>query len=106
VLSELDMMVGKILCYLYLSPERLAKKYLHQQELYDELMALADEAKLLKLVNNRSPVRFGSPKITGKSAFLPEPPASSGHGLVYGPRQQQVSYYRVCVPLRRGCALW
>ena len=25
VLSELDMMVGKILCYLYLSPERLAK---------------------------------------------------------------------------------
>ncbi|WP_255964795.1 chromosome partition protein MukE, partial [Klebsiella pneumoniae] len=25
VLSELDMMVGKILCYLYLSPERLAE---------------------------------------------------------------------------------
>lgn len=26
VLSELDMMVGKILCYLYLSPERLANE--------------------------------------------------------------------------------
>lgn len=24
VLSELDMMLGKVLCYLYLSPERLA----------------------------------------------------------------------------------
>ena len=55
VLSELDMMVGKILCYLYLSPERLANEGIFtQQELYDELMALADETKLLKLVNNRS----------------------------------------------------
>lgn len=26
VLSELDMMVGKILCYLYLSPERLGER--------------------------------------------------------------------------------
>lgn len=55
VLSELDMMVGKILCYLYLSPERLANEGIFtQQELYDELLALADESKLLKLVNNRS----------------------------------------------------
>lgn len=55
VLSELDMMVGKILCYLYLSPERLANEGIFtQQELYDELLALTDEAKLLKLVNNRS----------------------------------------------------
>jgi chromosome partition protein MukE len=55
VLSELDMMVGKILCYLYLSPERLANEGIFtQQELYDELLTLADEAKLLKLVNNRS----------------------------------------------------
>lgn len=55
VLSELDMMVGKILCYLYLSPERLANEGIFtQQELYDELLSLADENKLLKLVNQRS----------------------------------------------------
>jgi chromosome partition protein MukE len=55
VLSELDMMVGKILCYLYLSPERLAHEGIFtQQELYDELLTLADENKLLKYVNQRS----------------------------------------------------
>ncbi|EHD21887.1 MULTISPECIES: chromosome partition protein MukE [Brenneria] len=55
VLSELDMMVGKILCYLYLSPERLAHEGIFsQQELYEELLSLADENKLLKLVNQRS----------------------------------------------------
>lgn len=55
VLSELDMMVGKILCYLYLSPERLAHEGIFsQEELYDELLSLADENKLLKFVNQRS----------------------------------------------------
>lgn len=55
VLSELDMMVGKILCYLYLSPERLANEGIFtQQELYDELLSLADETKLMKFVNQRS----------------------------------------------------
>jgi len=55
VLSELDMLVGKVLCYLYLSPERLANEGIFsQQELHDELMSLADENKLLKLVNQRS----------------------------------------------------
>ena len=55
VLSELDMMVGKILCYLYLRPERLAHEGIFtQQELYDELLSLADESKLLKYVNQRS----------------------------------------------------
>lgn len=55
VLSELDMMVGKILCYLYLSPERLAQEGIFtQQDLYEELLGLADESKLLKLVNQRS----------------------------------------------------
>lgn len=55
VLSELDMLTGKILCYLYLSPERLANEGIFtQQELYDELLSLADENRLLKLVNNRS----------------------------------------------------
>ena len=49
------MLVGKILCYLYLSPERLANEGIFsQQELYDELLSLADEGKLLKLVNQRS----------------------------------------------------
>lgn len=49
------MMVGKILCYLYLSPERLAHEGIFsQQELYEELLSLADESKLLKLVNQRS----------------------------------------------------
>lgn len=55
VLSELDMLVGKVLCYLYLSPERLAHEGIFTlQELYEELMSLADESKLLKLVNQRS----------------------------------------------------
>lgn len=55
VLSELDMMVGKILCYLYLSPERLANQGIFtSQELFEELLSLADENKLLKFVNQRS----------------------------------------------------
>ena len=49
------MLVGKILCYLYLSPERPANEGIFsQQELYDELLSPADEGKLLKLVNQRS----------------------------------------------------
>ncbi|WP_159564551.1 chromosome partition protein MukE [Budvicia diplopodorum] len=55
VLAELDMMVGKILCYLYLSPERLAQEGIFSgQELYEELISLTDESKLLKYVNQRS----------------------------------------------------
>ncbi|MGL5006426.1 MAG: chromosome partition protein MukE [Plesiomonas sp.] len=55
VLSALDMLVGKVLCYLYLSPERLAQEGIFTvADLHDELMNLADESKLLKLVNNRS----------------------------------------------------
>ncbi len=55
VLSGLDMMVGKILCYLYLSPERLAHEGIFSyQELYEELLSLADESKLLKFVSQRS----------------------------------------------------
>lgn len=55
VLSELDMMVGKILCYLYLSPERLSNQGIFTaQELFEELFSLADESKLLKFVNQRS----------------------------------------------------
>jgi chromosome partition protein MukE len=55
VLSELDMLVGKVLCYLYLSPERLAHEGIFtQQELFDELLNLADEKKLLKLISLRA----------------------------------------------------
>ncbi|ABR74763.1 condensin subunit E [Actinobacillus succinogenes] len=55
VLSELEMLVGKVLCYLYLSPERLAQQGIFTvQEVYDELLNLADEAKLLKAVNLRA----------------------------------------------------
>ncbi|MEI9699001.1 chromosome partition protein MukE [Moellerella wisconsensis] len=55
VLSELDMMVGKILCYLYLSPERLANQGIFtSQELFEEVISLADENKLLKFINQRS----------------------------------------------------
>ncbi|TNH06402.1 chromosome partition protein MukE [Testudinibacter sp. TR-2022] len=55
VLSELEMLVGKVLCYLYLSPERLAQQGIFSsEEVYDELLNLADESKLLKAVNQRS----------------------------------------------------
>ena len=55
VLSELDMLVGKVLCFLYLSPERLAHEGIFtNQELFDELMSLADEKKLMKLATNRA----------------------------------------------------
>ncbi|WP_395754958.1 chromosome partition protein MukE [Edwardsiella ictaluri] len=55
VLSELDMLVGKIPSVIYLSPERLAHEGIFsQQELYDELLTLTDESKLLRLVNQRS----------------------------------------------------
>ena len=55
VLSEIDMLVGKVLCFLYLSPERLAHEGIFtNQELFDELLTLADEQKLMKLVTNRA----------------------------------------------------
>lgn len=108
VLSELDMMVGKILCYLYLSPERLANEGIFtQQELYDELLTLADEAKLLKLVNNRS---TGSDvdrqKLQEKVRSSLQPSASFRHGVVLWATTAQVPHYRIGVPLRRRCACW
>lgn len=55
VLSELEMLIGKILCYLYLSPERLVHEGVFTfQEMYEELLALVDESKLLKYINQRS----------------------------------------------------
>lgn len=54
VLSELDMMVGKILLSLSQPGAPGKRRIFTQQELYDELLTLADESRLLKLVNNRS----------------------------------------------------
>ncbi|MBE2894106.1 chromosome partition protein MukE [Spirabiliibacterium falconis] len=55
VLTELEMLVGKVLCYLYLSPERLAQQGIFSHDdVFDELVNLADETKLLKAVNQRS----------------------------------------------------
>lgn len=55
VLSELDMLVGKVLCFLYLSPERIAHEGIFtNQELFDELLTLSDEKKLMRLVTNRA----------------------------------------------------
>lgn len=55
VLSELDMLVGKVLCFLYLSPERLAQEGIFTtQELFEELLSLTDEKKLMKLVTLRA----------------------------------------------------
>lgn len=54
-MSEMEMLVGKVLCYLYLSPERLAQQgVFSQDDVYEELLNLADETKLLKAVNPRS----------------------------------------------------
>ena len=55
VLSELDMLVGKVLCYLYLSPDRLANEGIFSvTDLQEEVMTLADERQLLRMVNQRS----------------------------------------------------
>ncbi|WP_428775642.1 chromosome partition protein MukE [Vibrio sp.] len=55
VLSELDMLVGKVLCFLYLSPERLAHEGIFtKQDMFEELMSLSDEKKLMKLVTHRA----------------------------------------------------
>lgn len=54
-LTELEMVVGKVLCYLYLSPERLAQQGIFTyDEVFDELLNLADKDKLLKCINQRS----------------------------------------------------
>ena len=83
VLSELEMLVGKVLCYLYLSPERLANQGIFSTaELYEELLSLADEAKLLKVVNNRSTGSDSTNRNYWKNPWCAEPPAPSGHDHV------------------------
>lgn len=55
LLSEWEMLVGKVLCYLYLSPERVNQQGLFSlQDLYQTLFSLLDQHKLLKWVNPRA----------------------------------------------------
>lgn len=55
VLSELDMLVGKVLCYLYLSPERLAQEGIFSnQEMFEELLSVAEHTTLMKFVTNKA----------------------------------------------------
>lgn len=54
-LTELEMMAGKILCLLYLSPERVAQQGVFTpQEVYEELTSLVEVERLVKLINPRS----------------------------------------------------
>ncbi|STL35782.1 condesin subunit E [Escherichia coli] len=108
VLSELDMMVGKILCYLYLSPDGWRMRgFSPSRNCTTNCSPWPMKQKLLKLVNNRS---TGSDVDRQK---LQEKVRSSLNrlrrlGMVwfYGPRQQQVPHYRIGVPLRSRCACW
>lgn len=55
ILSELEMLVGKVLCYLYLSPDRLINEGVFSLlDLQEEVMTLANEAALLRMVNQRA----------------------------------------------------
>lgn len=55
VLSQLEMLVGKVLCSLYLSPERLAQEGIFTlSDLYEELLTLTEPNQLLKALNQRS----------------------------------------------------
>lgn len=55
LLSELDMLVGKVLCCLYLSPEFIAQSGVFStNEVFDELLSICDEKILLKSLNQRA----------------------------------------------------
>ena len=55
ILSELEMLVGKVLCYLYLSPDRLVNEGVFSLlDLQEEVLTLANETALLRMVNQRA----------------------------------------------------
>lgn len=55
ILSELEMLVGKVLCYLYLSPDRLVNEGVFSLlDLQEEVLNLANETALLRMVNQRA----------------------------------------------------
>lgn len=55
ILSELEMLVGKVLCYLYLSPDRLINEGVFSlADLQEEMLTLSNEQALLRMVNQRA----------------------------------------------------
>ncbi|WP_375054957.1 chromosome partition protein MukE [Zobellella sp. DQSA1] len=55
ILSELEMLVGKVLCYLYLSPDRLINEGVFSlTDLQEEILTLSNEQALLRMVNQRA----------------------------------------------------
>ncbi|ATG74089.1 MULTISPECIES: chromosome partition protein MukE [Zobellella] len=55
ILSELEMLVGKVLCYLYLSPDRLINEGVFSlADLQEEILTLSNEQALLRMVNQRA----------------------------------------------------
>lgn len=55
ILSELEMLVGKVLCYLYLSPDRLINEGVFSvEDLQEEILTLSNEQVLLRMVNQRA----------------------------------------------------
>ncbi|NHI01992.1 chromosome partition protein MukE [Oceanimonas sp. MB9] len=55
ILSELEMLVGKVLCYLYLSPDRLINEGVFSvDDLQEEILTLSNEQALLRMVNQRA----------------------------------------------------
>ncbi|WP_418139917.1 chromosome partition protein MukE [Oceanimonas smirnovii] len=55
ILSELEMLVGKVLCYLYLSPDRLINEGVFSvEDLQEEILTLSNEQALLRMVNQRA----------------------------------------------------
>ncbi|MGO1616691.1 MAG: chromosome partition protein MukE [Oceanisphaera sp.] len=55
ILSELEMLVGKVLCYLYLSPDRLINEGVFSLlDLQEEVLTLSNETVLLRMVNQRA----------------------------------------------------
>jgi chromosome partition protein MukE len=55
ILSELEMLVGKVLCYLYLSPDRLFNEGVFSlADLQEEILTLSNEQALLRMVNQRA----------------------------------------------------
>ena len=105
VLSELDMLVGKVLCYLFLSPDRLASEGVFAMgELQEEVLSLADEKQLLRMVNSRS----GGTDLD-KKKLLEKIRTSMRRlkrlGMITPWQQRQIPGQRVRVPLRRRCAL-
>lgn len=66
-LSQLEMIVGKVLCVLYLSPERLAQEGVFTlADLHEELFTLIDLPQLARAINQRSSSDLDKQKVYEK----------------------------------------